>query len=295
MITLDDVRLDDYFTPHDIANEIYRQLPELSFPVPIFEIAYQCRIELIRNFEDFALGESIKDYPEGYWTTPKDEFDIGIILYKDHEIAPYRKHFTIAHELGHHLLPLHRNTASFNDLKEFYALSEEQKKEKVLKLTKEGKIESEEFEKEANKFANLILLPKHLLIKEFEGKEFCLRYLNEVSHLTQVSFSTVANRSCSILKDKAIALIHAENGVCNYTWSNKDNLPGLLRVGKKQPLPKDSIFANHKGETYEHFTEKEPVDVQTWFSDIEDGFDKIVFEQTYYQKKGFSITLVIIE
>lgn len=292
MLTLDVMKLSDCFTPEKLANEIFRQLPELSFPIPIFLIAKACGIEAIHKLQS---NISIKNLPEGLWATRETDTDLGIILYKDHDIAPYRKHFTIGHELGHHLLPLHRNSLTIDDISEVIDLKTDLRAEKIAEFVKKGKVEKKEFEKEANKFASLLLLPEHLLSAELEGKEFCLKELNPLCDITEVSFSTIVNRSCSILKDKAIALIHAENGVCNYTWSNKNALPGVLTVDKQQPLPQGSNFANHKGETYEHFTEKEPVDALTWFSDIEGGFDKIVFEQTYYQKNGFSITLVIID
>jgi len=281
MLTLDQMELADCYTPQDLTDEIFRQLPDLVFPIPIRELALANGIRGIIDIKDpsdeISKGISIKELPEGFLISAAN--DNGVIFYKDNPIAPYRKLFTIAHEFGHHLFPHHTNKRSFDDLSK--------------PVDPQDKEENDLIEDEANIFARLLLLPESLLIKELGKREFSLESLQELAEFTQTSFSFLANRCCTIIDDFSFVLITTKDRVCTKIRSNSDELYDEFKRLKGQKMPSGSHFFQRKEVFPQHITNKVAVDPLVWLSTDYKNICSDASEQTFYQLKGYAITLVM--
>lgn len=282
MFELEPMGWADCFTPEDLIEEIFRQLPDLSFPIPLFEIAEACGITDIIDVA--KLPNAIKEkpseaFPEGF-LIDENKYQ-GIIFYKDNVVAPYRKRFTIAHELAHFLLPHHINKLSFADLESG--------------TVREKSTHDSEHEKEANWFAGELLLPKNLLQDALKTQPLSLFFVKELSETACFSVAPLINRCVSILSDRPIVVVHSKDGVCHQVWANKDVLPGGFVCSKNEKLPGTSIFVRQQVAEQEHITVKVRVSGDAWFDFLPDDFSRSVYEQTYYQKNGYAITLVLVE
>ncbi|WP_100187048.1 ImmA/IrrE family metallo-endopeptidase [Marinomonas sp. BSi20584] len=280
MYKLDPMEWADCYTPEELIKELFRQLPKLSFPIPLHKIAKSCGIEAIvdiATLPDVEEEPSAK-FPPGFLIDENKER--GFIFYKDFPDAPYRKRFTIAHELAHFLFPHHRNHLTHAD----------------LEAGSVGKNASTpEREREANDFANELLLPKHLFMKAIEGKEITLQFIKELSELTEFSVAPLANNCVKSLPEKALAVVHSYNfGQCSYIWANWDALPGEFSFWKKELLPEKSIFNSLTEFSEELVTEKQLTN-DSWFKSLPDDFDGKIYEQTYFQKNGYAITLISVD
>jgi|TARA_R110000744_G_scaffold61796_1_gene127380 Zn-dependent peptidase ImmA (M78 family) len=281
MFVLDPMGWADCFTPEDLIEEMFRQLPDLSFPIPLLDIAKACGIADVVDISQ--LANTIKDkpsraFPEGF-LIDKNKCS-GVIFYKDNEIAPYRKRFTIAHELAHFLFPHHINKLSLDDIERGDV------SEKISRR--------HEHEKEADWFAAELLLPKHLLHDALNSQSLTLQFVKDLSDTSRFSFAPLLNRCITLLDTMSFVAIHSKDGVCGQIWTNWDVLPGELLLAKGDPLPDLSVFCKQINIKEEHITEKTEVDVNSWFSLLLDEFTGNVYEQTYYQQNGYTITLLII-
>ena len=91
------MELGDCFTPDQLVEEIFRQQPKLTPPIPIEEIAAAVGISEIRPISTEEV--------EGMLVANESKSK-GVIFYK--EGSPLgRQRFTIGHELGHFLLLHH--------------------------------------------------------------------------------------------------------------------------------------------------------------------------------------------
>src|ERR1044071_9932445 len=83
-------------SPDGLVLKILNAEPDLTFPIPIERL---CRDLDIERIEDFNTEEF-----EGGLITDTDRSK-GVILARPGH--PFRRRFTIAHELGHFLIPTH--------------------------------------------------------------------------------------------------------------------------------------------------------------------------------------------
>jgi predicted Zn-dependent protease len=92
------MELEDQKTPSDVVEEILRQNPNISYPIPLERFVELAGIE--------SISELATDGFEGMLITNAEK-SRGAIMIKA-GTSPRRRRFTIAHELGHFLLPWHR-------------------------------------------------------------------------------------------------------------------------------------------------------------------------------------------
>ena len=280
MYKLDPMEWADCYTPEELIKELFRQLPKLSFPIPLHKIAKSCGIEAIvdiATLPDVEEEPSAK-FPPGFLIDENKER--GFIFYKDFPDAPYRKRFTIAHELAHFLFPHHRNHLTHADIE-------------AGSVSKNAS--TREREREADVFAGDLLLPKHLLIEAIEGKEITLPFIIELSVLAEFSVAPLINSCVKNLPEQVLAVVHSYNfGQCSYIWANWDTLPGKFSFWKEEPLPEESIFSSFTEFPEELVTEKQLTN-DSWFKSLPDDFDGKIYEQTYFQKNGYAITLISVD
>lgn len=268
-VSLDLMELDGKATPVAIVGEILRQNPHMPFPVPLEALATASGIERIEDMATEGFEGMLMTNPEK---------SRGVILVKGNG-NHHRRRFTIGHELGHYLLPWHRQTA--------YSCTAENIKDAE---GSSNTFRNQEMEAEANAFASELLMPED----EFKKR---LRKLGEPD-LTQVlALSTIFDTSVEAtarrfmnLSDYPVALVFSRHNTIRY-WTKGPEFPYLLRVRNGHPLPQDCA-ARSSGDGVADMTE---VDSATWLSDQRGPLPDAILEQTLYQQDGYKVTLLYVE
>ncbi|MET1253817.1 ImmA/IrrE family metallo-endopeptidase [Aliikangiella maris] len=266
MLKLDTMELADAFSPKELVDEIYRQCPDITPPVPVKELAYAAGIIKIEPIDT----ESI----EGMLVTGEGK-EYGVIYFNKSNNRPIgRQRFTIGHELGHFLL-LHHNgnrTCSNADVSfSSYSL--------------------DTIEKEANDFSQLLLLPEHLLKKEFDSLLPSIENLQEISDLFQMSFEATANK-CTKYGSKPFALFYSKDDKLRYCWRDFKKVPYALNIDKGELLPESSQARQLKVKE-QSVSEEVRVQASCWFKNTEKHkLPEIMIEQTFFQKNGYKVTLL---
>jgi hypothetical protein len=130
-------------SPQGLVSMILKAEPALTVPVPIERLCRDLDIEDIQYLDiDGFEGGLITD----------TERSRGVILAR--RAHPYRRRFTIAHELGHFLIPTHMPDTPGR----FLCSREDMRRLSAVEHDRRGRMEVE-----ANRFASLMLIPPPLL------------------------------------------------------------------------------------------------------------------------------------
>lgn len=268
MIKLDCMALADCFTPEQLVTEIYRQCPDITYPVPVRKIAKAVGIEAINLMStDDVEGMLVAD----------NEKSVGVIHYKESNLLG-RQNFTIGHELGHFLLLHHgaNQSCRAEDIKLY-------SKSSTLK----------EIESEANQFSQLLLMPEHLIARAINNSVPNMKLLKSISEDFEMSFEPIANQ-CARLSNNPFALIYSLDGVVRYCWRDwnkfKYNIP--FKRGDPMPLSSQAICLRQPEETISVMTK---VDQADWFPNLMRKIPEDVIEQTYTQLRGYQVTMIRLE
>lgn len=268
-VSLDLMELDGKATPKAIVGEIMRQNPQMPFPVPLEALAKASGIERIEDMTTEGFEGMLMTNPEKSW---------GAILVKSNGNR-HRRRFTIGHELGHFLLPWHRQTA-FNCTAE--NIKETSGDAKALR--------GQEMEAEANAFASELLMPS----VEFKQRlrrfgEPDIAQVAELSSLFDTSIEATARRFMH-LSDYPVAFVFSRHDTIRY-WTRGPEFPYLLRVRNGHLLPGD-CSARGLGDG---IADMEEVDSSTWLAEERGRLPDSILEQTLYQQDGYKVTLLWVE
>lgn len=260
MVTLNLVELADFVHPERLVDAIVQQNPDLPLPVPIEKIAMLAGISTIKSFasEGFA----------GALVTNAEKSD-GAIFYSSRDPRP-RQRFTIGHELGHFLLPSHRQS-QFNC--------------KPRDLSFGAKAE---WETEANRFSAELLMPRSLVMRTLLSEVSPqMNHVVDLASRFETSLEMTARRYVE-LNEHPCAIIFSKDNIIRYSVRN-EHFVAPLRVRKGDSLPRMSGSRLGKGDT----ATWHEADTHWW---IREGNDAqrvaSVQEQTLRQENGFKITLL---
>lgn len=268
-VFIDLMELDGKTTPTTIVNEIMRQNPQMSFPVPLEAVAIASGIQRI---EDMTT-----DGFEGMLMTDPEK-SRGAILVKANGNR-HRRRFTIGHELGHFLLPWHRQTTFKCTAENIADMSGGTKPSSVQHM-----------EVEANAFASELLMPAAEFQRRLHGfAEPDIAQVVELSRLFDTSIEATARRFMN-LSDYPVAFVFARNDTIRY-WTKGPEFPYMLRVRNGHPLPL-GCAARCSGDGV---ADVEEVDSTTWLSNERGRPPDSILEQTLYQQDGYKVTLLYLE
>ncbi len=198
---IDLMELADFFEPIKIVREIYRQNPNTCFPLDLDVLAEAVGISSI-DYHDTQAFEGV--------LAANPEKSHGVITVNANSI-PTRQRFTIAHEIGHYLIPNHdgKIECSNTDLQAFHSA------DAGLKI-----------EAEANNFAAELLMPESDYVSQIKRNEgIWLEEVQAFSDHYHTSFEATINRYIDICTDP-VAVVFSENGVVRYHRRN-DSFPSL--------------------------------------------------------------------
>lgn len=266
-ISLDQMELDGKTKPDAIVGEILRQNPEMPFPLPLEELAHVAGIKQIAELQTEGF--------EGMLMTDAEKSS-GVILVKANG-NPQRRRFTVAHELGHYLLPWHRQTKYSCTTESIKDAGDEARASRLM-----------EMEQEANAFASELLMPTTIfrkLVRQYG--EPALEQVQALSAHFDTSIQATAHRFLR-LSDYPIAFVFSHNDTITY-WTRGPEFPFRLRVRNGSSLPHGSPSRG----SGQGLTEFEALDGLTWLSDERDEqLPDTILEQTLHQRDGYKVTLL---
>ena len=261
------IKLADLGSPEALADCIVDHFPDIDIPIPLARIAKAVGIVEI-------VGQSTNSF-EGVLITDAAKAK-GSIAYNEASRLE-RRRFTIAHELGHFLLPLHGAGAQ-------------------CAKTDMGVVKSNDpsraREAEANRFAASLLMPKTFFIRD-------IRRLGapETEHFIKLAddyevSKEAAARRYTDLCDHMCAVIFSHRGKLRYFCKTK-NFP-FIDIRNDQPLPANSISARQEGEPRQmsEWSETAP---ETWIGASHRLRGKVLYEQFLDQENGYRLSMLTID
>ncbi len=261
------MELADCGSPEKLISVILKHHTSWVAPVPLEELAASVNIVDIREleadgFEGALLTDSAKQQ--------------GVILFKV-GAQEGRRRFTIAHELGHFLIPTHvgNQQCTAADLRESRCDNAHRRREA-----------------EANRFAAGLLMPKPWFCKDIERLGSAdISHIDTLKTRYGTSFEATANRYCE-LSNEACAFVFSKDGVIRYI--RPDNTFPRLTFNKGDKLPSHSASARPRLGARREVSEWSEVDGSVWLETERGRRTPNILEQTMYQSGGFQVSLLSI-
>jgi len=259
--------LADCGSPEKILSVILNHHPGWTAPVPVEQFAATVNIIEIREldvggFEGALMTDAAKQQ--------------GVILYKA-GTRDERRRFTIAHELGHFLIPSHTGNrhCTAADLRESRRGNDHQRRES-----------------EANRFAAGLLMPKPWFARDI-GRlgDADVAHVATLARQYGTSLEATANRYCE-LSDSRCAFVFAKDGAIRYMRPTP-NFP-RLSVAKGDRLPQGCASLRAPSSPLRIPTEWSELDGSVWLETERGRRSPMVLEQTMRQSDGFQVSLLFL-
>lgn len=271
ILTIDRMEIDDVGgDPVKLAAAIIEQLPDLTKPVPVRDIA--AAIDIYEICEEPLSGL------EGGLIVADDKSEGAILVHRDRPET--RKRYTIAHEIGHYVNPWHKSDSpeGFRCRARDMAIERHAPNDRAAKM-----------EVEANQFAAELLMPRQEVGKFLRGKAGAdIDHIIGMADRFHVSREAAARRYVAHVGEP-VAVVFSKDGQIRYIKTN-DDFP-RLSVWNGDQLPGGSLSVRDGTEIG---------DVSDWaeilghvWLERSRGFT--VCEQTLAQQNGFRMTLLTVE
>ena len=263
MLKLDLIELADLVHPEKLVDEIIKQNPGIPTPIPVEEIARLAGITKIQPLTSDGF--------EGTLIANAEKSD-GEIFYNSTRPKP-RQRFTIGHELGHFLLPWHRQTT-------FKCTTED-----ISTRT------NKDWEIQANQFSAELLLPRLLIrqrLQKYGSPE--MSHIQKLAEDFETSIEATARRFVE-LSEYPCAVVFSKDNIVRYNMKS-GYFEEQLSAWKGDRLPNPSMSRQatsdpdewHEIEAYWWLKERKGSDVP-----------ESVYEQTLCQENGYKVTLLTYE
>jgi Zn-dependent peptidase ImmA (M78 family) len=262
--------LADAGSPEKLVTEILKAEPDLPCNVPLEALCQALDILRIEEFDS-------ENFEGGLITDA--ERSAGIILVK--KGMRQRQRFTIAHELGHFLIPRHmpnrpdRFLCTKQDLMQFSAKDGDRRQ--IMEM-------------EANRFAALLLVPPPLLRRELKQcSDPDIGHVPRLARVFNVSKEVIA-RAYTQYHDEKIAIVVTCNGVILRFHKNVLQFPFMQpKIGG--PVPRGSSY--HSGPKELNIPSlKVECAAEHWLDVPRGQRAPPLFEQVYWQQNGFALIML---
>ena len=272
-MTVSRLDLDGAGSPAALVTRILKLEPTLALPVPVEE--------LCRQLDITSIGELDTEGFEAALITDDCKSAGGILVAR--ERPRQRRRFSIAHELGHFLIPSHlprpgeRSLCSAEDLR-MHDPKEPDRRRRM--------------EVEANRFAALLLMPPPILRAELRViRRPDLSDVVRLAELFDVSKDAMA-RAYAEHSREAVAIVVIRNGRVLRVYRNATHFPALA-IWKGQPVPAGSLarIALQPGQ----ISNVDECETSVWVREPEDRTVAALTEQVLGQRDGFSLLMLVAE
>lgn len=169
-----------YNYPEQYAQDIVSSF-NLTPPIDLNKICEKLDIKV--NYEPLGSVEALLMVSSG---------KRNIIIDNCRNIYRPRERFTIAHEIGHYIIPWHENLQQCDEIVDF-------KSEDTIEC-------------EANDFASELLVPKSNLLEDIKRKKVTLSLIKSLAEKYDVSLVVMARRILEYTDNEAVVLIYYANG-----------------------------------------------------------------------------------
>lgn len=264
--------LADAGSPELLAKLILEAEPDLPIPVPIEELCQRLDIMAIQDLDTDGF--------EGGLITDTDRSE-GIILVK--KGREERRRFTIGHELGHFLMPLH-----VPDQTGRFLCS----RADMLRLKSKEGDRRQRMEAEANRFSSLILMPPTKLRQSMRSlREPNLQHIPALARDYRVSKEAMA-RAYVQQHEEIIAILVTKGG--RLLRSYKSIKFPYLVCSPGQAVPARSLL--HRGPHNLGIASCFAECVADVWTDVKWGERApTIHEQVYAQRDGFALVLLHVD
>jgi hypothetical protein len=258
-------------SPEGLVMLILKAAPELRVPVPIEDLARQLDIEDIQEFDTEGFeGGLVTD-------TARSR---GVILTRNSH--PFRRRFTIGHELGHFLIPTHMPDIHGR----FLCSREDMRLLSAAENDRRGRMEVE-----ANRFSSLILMPPPLLrpyLKQRRDPD--IQHMAELAELFQVSKQAMA-RAYALYNEHIVAFVFTKAG--KVLFSVKHFKFPFIVAGAGAIVPQSSLLRGRvRPGAASDLSECVP---DIWIDVTRGERAPTLYEQTLGQRDQFSIVMLWLE
>ncbi len=244
--------------PRVEAWDLLRKFNISTIPINIYEICSLLNIEIkLKDLDSqgiFILKNGVK----------------RILLNKNIQYES-RKIFTVAHEIGHYIIPGHEN---------IYRCS----KEDIEKYQSNNIIE-----REANEFAAELLMPENFFNKDVDQHSLSLKNIQKLSQKYFTSLSSTAIKFIKNTKDIG-AIVLSENGYVVWYFKSEE-FPYSIIDGE---IDASSYVYGYYNSSKEHLP-NEPHEVPC-YSWLEDDITEKLYEQSIpYADLNMVLTLITLD
>jgi Zn-dependent peptidase ImmA (M78 family) len=260
--------LADCGSPDRLLSTILEHHPEWPRVAPVREFARRVGISDFKELEAEGFEGALMTDPAK--TT-------GVILTKVGS-REERTRFTIAHELGHFLIPSHKGDqrCTASDMREKRFDTEHRKKES-----------------EANRFAAGLLMPRPMFVRDLRDLgDVDVTHLQRLAKMYETSLEATINRHADLTDDEC-AWVFSRDGVVRYVRATK-RFP-KMRVGHDDNVPARSASARAPSTPLRVATEWEAVECAIWLDPAIASDFPTVLEQSIRQRDGYQVALLVVE
>ena len=267
------MHLADLGAPDALAEGILKQVPDMPIPVPIEDVARSVDIT------DITLIGT--DSFEGGLVTDRDKSE-GVILV-NRKSRRQRQRFTIGHELGHFLMPLHLPD---NGIQFMCTLADMRRSDSSKTADRSVRVEVE-----ANCFAASMLMPAVLFRRDLARSAVPdIALLLRLCDKYDTSKEATARRFCE-LTDTPSAAVFSKDGKFLYAVRGRE-FP-FIALRRDQPLAEKSLTARFKGVEGD-VSNMAAID-SYWWTDAEPHCNGQILEQALLQVDGYRLTLLQLD
>jgi hypothetical protein len=272
-LTLSRLDLDGAGSPAALVTRILEHEPTLPVPVPVEQ--------LCRQFDITSIGELDTEGFEAALIT--DEYKSAGAILVARERSRQRRRFSIAHELGHFLIPSHLPRPGERSLCSAAHLRIDDTKEQDRRHRMEA---------EANRFAAMLLIPPPVLRAQLKAiRRPDVSDVVQLARLFDVSKDAMACAFANYTRE-AVAIAVIRNGHVVRVYRNAANFPALA-VWNGRPIPSGSLAeATFQPGQVSKVEECEP---WLWVREPDDRTVATLTEQVLGQREGFSLLMLVAE
>lgn len=271
-MTVSRLDLDGLGSPNALAARIHELVEDMPDVVPLEVLCSQFDIETITEIETDGFEAALI----------MDELKASgsILLAKGRH--PERRRFSIAHELGHFLIPSHvpHSDNPFEcSLSDFHLLNAKDQNRR------------RRIEAEANRFAAKLLMPPSRVRTAIGQFGSTLESLVSTAKHFGVSKEAMARAWVDAHREQ-VAIVMTRNGKILRSYRS-DDFP-WLNVRNGAPLPRGSI-AEELNDAPGVFSAIEEIEPDVWFDDRSASQVLVLDEQVLCQQNGYAMILLQAE
>jgi Zn-dependent peptidase ImmA (M78 family) len=235
-------------------------------------------LEICRDENIKLIVDNYQHYFDGMLTWDGKRFHIHLNSHRGNTLVTQRGRFSLAHELGHYFIEYHNRGIRTGTI--------------PMHASNLSLMHSDEIEREADRFAASLLMPKHQLVSLTGGKKFSLERIMEIATFFDVSLTAAILRFLEVGTHEIMA-VFSKNGRIDYSVRSSD-FPKLVNKFKRGDMvPATSVAGESFLKANAKHTGIELIEVDDWFEDRGWAPNRQLYEQCFYSNTYNSVVSIL--